>query len=112
MTSTATLTGSEKQIAWAEKIRDEFIAWQTGILTRSEKDLARELARPKPDAEAVDEYQRFVDTDRAALDAAHRQISAIFWIDSRSQSKATIRQTLTGKPLTLLGGEIVPVFEG
>jgi hypothetical protein len=106
-----TMTGSEKQIAWAEKIRDEFLAWQVAMLERSEKDLARELAQSRPDPEAVDEYRQFVDVDRAALDAARRQTSAAFWIDSRSQAKATVRQTLNGKPLTLLGREIVPVFE-
>lgn len=107
-----TLTGSEKQVAWAEKIREEFMAWQIGQLARAEKALERELAHPGPDAEAaVAEYRAFVDTDRAALDAARRQTSAAFWIDSRSQSKATIRQALTGKPLALLGRDVVPVFE-
>lgn len=95
----ATMIGSEKQVAWAEKIRDEFVSWQTGILARSEKDLAREMASPKPDAEAVAEYQENVANDRAALDGARRNVSAKFWIENRSASKAQVANALSGKKL-------------
>lgn len=109
-TGLVALVGSDKQVAWAKKIRDEFISWQAGQLTRSEKDLARELGGARPDQEAVDEYRQFVEADRTALDAARRQTSATFWIDTRSQSKVTVAQALRGKPMTLLGREIAPAF--
>lgn len=107
----ATMTGTEKQIAWAEKIRDEFISWQTSLLARSEQDLAREIKRgDKADPDDLAYAQECVDADRKALDAANRQTSAAFWIDSRGQSKTTVQQTLLGKPLNILGRDLIPTF--
>lgn len=98
--ATATLTGSEKQIAWAEKIRAEFVAWQTRRLERDERELARELARgERADAEALAEYRQFVADDRAALDGARRNTSSKFWIENRATSKELVANALSGKRL-------------
>lgn len=110
---TATLTGTEKQVAWAEKIRGEFISWQTSLLARSEKDLAREINRgDKADPEDLAYAQECANNDRTALDAAHRQTSATFWIETRGQTKTTVASALIGKgKITNLGGvAIQPKF--
>lgn len=93
-TTMPALIGSVKQVAWAEKLRSEWVAWQTSVLARSEKDLARELKFPSADQDDLTFAEEWVAENRAALAAAERQTSAAFWIESRSAGFLTIAKML------------------
>lgn len=95
-TTMPSLIGTEKQVAWAEKIRGEWLTWQTSLLARSEKDLAYEAGRPNADPDDVAYAEECVAADRAALEAAGRQTSAAFWIDSRGIGNVFIAKKLRG----------------
>lgn len=87
------LTGSERQIAWAEQIRHELIpAVERQILGSLEK-LARATTKHAAD-QAI--YDACIAAMRAAvtaeLDALRRRAEARWWIDHRSDEHALVKQ--------------------
>lgn len=71
------LTGSEKQVAWALRIREELL----DVLTAGRQRLDT-LDQAHPNT------QRSVRLMDAALDALRRQTRAAWWIDHRSDNDA------------------------
>lgn len=77
-----TLTGSEKQIAWAERIRAAFVARMTDEIAKNARVLSRE------DAERAAQQAEWT---RAALTAAvSAQTSAAWWIDHREGERRAL----------------------
>lgn len=72
------LSGSQKQVAWAEKIRAEKIAQAEGWLENAKKSLADPVH-----ADYRDHYAKEVAELEAALEYAHTVTSASQWIDWR-----------------------------
>lgn len=78
-----TLTGSEKQVSWAETVRTN----QLAMVVRELDNVAAAMARQgKSEAQIA--------TDRAPIDAmvakVQAQTSAAWWIDHRSDSLQTL----------------------
>ena len=78
------LIGSEKQIAWAEKIRNEYVKVATAIAAKMEEAYQEAKARGWEQAEEVKEkLDRVYSAFRKAFFAEE---SAKAWIDARSDS--------------------------
>lgn len=88
------LRGSEKQIAWAVKIRKDFLRGQDGFIKLFDQKIARRneqgLESPKTMAkkEAVQDITQFAISSRT---------SAAWWIDNRSNPMAAIVREEIGK---------------
>ena len=82
-----TLTGTEKQIAWAEKIRSEYLKWFDLAVAELDDDINDE----DNDAETIEELKK----DKAELVAAFSAVieqkdSASWWIDRRTTDPAVV----------------------
>lgn len=75
------LTGSEKQVAWAEKIRDEKISDAEKWLAIFEQQAASET---NPALKA--RHEESAAAYREALQLAHEHADSRWWIDNRSTS--------------------------
>ncbi len=84
------LTGSEKQIAWAERIRAEVLASidQFFAAARREAEKMNEVA--KLEIEMTRQYQPLIVRVRS-------QTSASWWIDHRGESAATVLKSVVTK---------------
>lgn len=79
------LTGSEKQIAWANRIREDFLSWATLVLATIDRRLDQYREHPLVGREGlVDELEI---ARRALLIAVEHAVTcgakAGYWIDSR-----------------------------
>lgn len=87
------LTGSERQVAWAEKIRHELIPAVERQILGSLEELAR-VKTTTPADQAI--YDACIAAARAAvtaeLDALRRRAEARWWIDHRDDAYALVKQ--------------------
>ena len=79
----ATLVGSEKQIAWANKIRTQYLADIAGYRARRSGEAEMQLVRGVATQEQVNTW--FATLDRCVVVIA-AQTSASWWIDRRNMS--------------------------
>ena len=77
------LTGSEKQIAWATKIRAEKLEWITRCLEIDNEGLQRELLRNPPCPRRTPNYQARIAKNEKALEFFSTATSAKAIIDQR-----------------------------
>jgi len=78
------LKGTEKQIAWAEKIRKEMIARANEELARRKQFIERRIACGQPTPEAkVREYLGQVE---AVIERIMREENAVWFIENRECS--------------------------
>ena len=82
----AALTGTDKQIAWAEKIQAEIIEQMQSGLRVAEGGRGGGPSAPQSAIDAWNErLDRKVVWMQAAIDGAEAEASASWWIDNRSQ---------------------------
>lgn len=77
------LTGSEKQVAWANTIREQMMGYMQTSLDQGVRRLTR--VREKDDAEMVEKWTKQVELMRGIMDwLLETKTKASYWIDHRS----------------------------
>lgn len=77
----ATLTGSEKQIAWAEQIRSAYINWMDKAVEEIDEDIADENNVPE-DIEELKERKASMIASFSTI--VETKSSASWWINNRT----------------------------
>lgn len=92
------LTGSEKQIVWAEQLRQQFFASADRI--RFNAITQTEATRDKLSADEIAERNRLIrDWDNGVAYIAANKVQSSWWIDTRHQDVAVTVQTVVEKEL-------------
>lgn len=79
-----TLTGSEKQVAWAETVRADLLAQVDATIAKMD------AANPNPDDKGRAVREQVI----AARERMSRQTSAAWWLDHRSDSPQMVLKSL------------------
>lgn len=97
------LTGSEKQIAWATKIRDAFVASLDALRedVADNIDWRREGIEETDDAGLIAEYEQEIEklqknlawAEKVSSCVLENEDAAIWWIDHRNHTAKTMART-------------------
>lgn len=88
------LIGTEKQISWANKIRNDYMNWYDHAIESMDEDIADDENTPEDIAELTEQKTEIVDKFARILG---EKTSAAWWIDHHSADPA-VAAGITFKP--------------